>query len=72
MMNATICFLLICFLFFLISIFDVRRYNGAYLSCAYVPRKMKFTKFIDESVEKNNQFPANTGAKMFEQKCLFL
>ena len=62
-------------LVFLISIFDVRRYNGAYLSCAYVSRPMKFTTFIDKSQEKINQFPAYTGAirsylKLQEKDCL--
>ena len=53
MINAL--FLLFSFLFnlvFLISNFDVR-YDGAYLSCAYVPCTVKFTTFIDELVGKN-------------------
>ena len=41
------------------TILDVRRYNGSYLSCTYVTNPMKFTAFIDESAEEN-QFPANT------------
>ena len=49
MINATICFVFNNLLVvFLILIFDVRRYNSAYLSCVYVPRPMKFTTFIDE------------------------
>ena len=48
MINATICFFTHLLLVILISIYDVRKYNGAYLSCAYVPRR------------KKNQFPANT------------
>ena len=27
--------------------------NGAYFSCAYAPRTIKFATFIDHSVEKN-------------------
>ena len=38
---------------FLMSIFDVTRYDGSYLCCTYVSRAMKFTAFIYESVEKN-------------------
>ena len=41
------------YLAFLIPIFDVRCYNGAYLSPGYVPHLMIFAMFIDESVEKN-------------------
>ena len=62
------------------SIFDAGRYNGSYMSCSYAsppphPRSMKFTAFIGESVEKINQFPANTGVwksyfKLQEKDCL--
>ena len=67
------------------SIFDAGRYNGSYMSCSYAPthpplptphpRSMKFTAFIGESVEKINQFPANTGVwksyfKLPEKDCL--
>ena len=68
-------FLLISFYFFLMSNFDVRRYNGSYLSCSYAPCPMKFTTFIDESVqEKINQFPSHTGdlksyLKLQEKDC---
>ena len=41
MINATICFFTHLLLVILISIYDVRKYNGAYLSCAYVPRRKK-------------------------------
>ena len=68
--------------FFLISIFDVRWFNGAYLSYAYVPRLMKFTKFMDESVEKNKSIsrtqvgykilPKMGRKRLFEQKYIFL
>ena len=34
-------------------IFDTRTYDGAYLSCVYVPRAMKFIAFIDESIEES-------------------
>ena len=34
-------------------IFDTRRYDGAYMSCVYVPRAMKFIAFIDESIEES-------------------
>ena len=46
---------------FLMSIFDVRMYNDSYFSCYYGPRPMKFTTFIDESVEKKKKFPAHAG-----------
>lgn len=59
MINVKICFFTNLLQVFLISIFDVRWHNCAYLSCAHVPRRMKFTAFIDESAEEN-QFPANT------------
>ena len=45
----------------LISIFDVRRYHVAYLSCAYLPRTMKFTTVIDELVGKNESIPSKHG-----------
>ena len=77
MINATIC----CFFFtylplaFLMSIFDVRRYNGSYLSCSYAAHSMEFTASIDVSVEKINQFPAHPGVlksylKLQEKDCL--
>ena len=53
MTNATINFFTHLLLGLLMLTFDVRRYNGSYLSSAYVPRPTKFTSFIDESVEKN-------------------
>ena len=40
-------------LVFLMSIFDVRRYNGSHLNCSYAPRPMKITAFIVESVAKH-------------------
>ena len=49
MINVKICFFTNLLQVFLISIFDVRWHNCAYLSCAHVPRRMKFTAFIDES-----------------------
>ena len=52
MTNATFCFFTHLLFIFLISIFDVERFNDAYLSCTYVPRTVKFTTFIDESVGK--------------------
>ena len=43
------------------SIFDVTRYSGSYLSCSHAPGPIKFTAVIDELVEKNKinfqQFP---------------
>ena len=53
MVNANTCFFNHLIVVFLISIFEVRRCNSAYLSCVYVPRLVKFTTFIDESVGKN-------------------
>ena len=53
MINATFCFFTHLLFVFLISIFDIKRFNDAYLSCTYVPRTVKFTTFIDESVGKN-------------------
>ena len=35
------------------SIFDVTRYSGSYLSSSHAPSPIKFTAVIDESVEKN-------------------
>ena len=52
LINASICFFIYLLLVFLMSIFDVRRYNGSYLSCSYALRPMKFIAFIAESVEK--------------------
>ena len=54
--NTTICFFNLL-LVFLMSIFDIRRYGGAYLSCA--SRLIILTTHVDESIEKN-EFPANT------------
>ena len=51
--NATICFFTHFHVVFLMSDFDVRRYNGSYLSCSYASHAMKFTTFIEELVEKN-------------------
>ena len=60
--NATITFIyLFAFSLFLISIFDVRRYNGVYLSCVYVPRLLKFTAFMDELAEKNTSVSSTHG-----------
>ena len=60
MINATIsCIYSFSFTPFLISIFDVRRYSGAYLGCAYVPRLMKLTTFMDELVEKNKSISSS-------------
>ena len=61
MINATICLLTHLLLVLLVSFFDVRRYNGSYLSCSYAPCPMRFTAFIVESVVKNYQFPAIHG-----------
>ena len=36
-------------------------FNGAYLSCAYVPRLVKFTTFMDESVEENKSISSTQG-----------
>ena len=33
--------------------FDVRKYDGSFLSCFDAPRRMKFTTFTDESVREN-------------------
>ena len=52
MINAAFCFFTHLLLVFLVSIFDARRYDSAYLGCANVPRPGKFTAFINESVEK--------------------
>ena len=46
MITATICFFTHLLLVFLMSIFDVKRYNRSYLSCGYVPCPVKFTAFI--------------------------
>ena len=35
------------------SPFDVRKYNGSYLSCSYAPSPMKSSTFIDEWVAQN-------------------
>ena len=40
-------------LVFLISIFDVKRHDSAYLSCANSPPSIELTAFIDKPVEKN-------------------
>ena len=58
--NATIWFFTHFHLvFFLMSTFDVRRYNSSYLSCSYAPHAMKFTTFIEE-LEENNKSIFNT------------
>ena len=46
---------------FFISIFDVSRFNGSQLSCAYVPLTIIFTMFIDESVGKNKSISSKHG-----------
>ena len=47
------------------SNFDVRRYNGSYLSCSYASRAMKFTTFIEELVEKDKSiFNTHGGFKI--------
>ena len=43
------------------SIFDVTRYIGSYLSCSYAPRPFKFIAFIDEPVEKNKSITGKHG-----------
>ena len=53
--------LLISFQVFFISIFDVSRFNGSQLSCAYVPLTIIFTMFIDESVGKNKSISSKHG-----------
>ena len=40
------------------SIFEVRRYDGAFLSSAHVAFSMKFSVFTNESVNVN-KFPVN-------------
>ena len=50
---------------FQISFFDIRRYNTAYWICPYVLRPMKFTTFIDESVEKNKSVSYRHGGYKF-------
>ena len=58
------------FIIFLISIFHVRRYDGEYLSCAYVPCTMKFTTFIDESVAKKQiNFQHTRGIRNLTLNC---
>ena len=64
MIYATICFFTHFLLAFLMSKFDVRRYNGSYLSCFYASRPMKFTTFIDESVEKKKISNTRGGFKV--------
>ena len=59
MINAAFCFFTHLLLVFLVSIFDARRYDSAYLGCANVPRPGKFTAFINESVEKIKQIQAH-------------
>ena len=61
MINANICFFTHLLLVFLMSIFDVTRYDGSYLSCSYAPRPVKFTAFIAESVEKLKSFCSTRG-----------
>ena len=65
MVNATIFFHSFPFSFLLISIFDVRRYNGSYELLMWL-RLMKFTAFNDELVEKTKSI-SNThgGFKIF-------
>ena len=46
---------------FIKSIFDVRSYNGSYMSCPYAPCLNKFTTFIDESVSKNKLISSSHG-----------
>ena len=43
------------------SSFDVTKYDGAYLCCAYVPCAIKFTAFTDESLEKNKSVSSKHG-----------
>ena len=52
MINATVS-VTDMLLVFLNSIFDIKRYNGACLSLADVPRPMKIITFTDESEVKN-------------------
>ena len=82
MINATICFFSHLLLVFLMPDFYVRRYDGTYLSWAYIPRQMKFTMSIDESVEKNKPISSKhrgfkillklTRKRLFEQEYIFL
>ena len=51
MINATFYFSLTCFWFFLMSIFDVRRYDMHFSIPIIVPHPKKFTALINE--EKN-------------------
>ena len=48
-------------LVFLVLIFDVRKPNGAFVSCAYIPCTMKFNAIIYKSVEKNKPVPSKHG-----------
>ena len=53
---------------FLVLFFDIRKYNSAYLSCAYVPRPIKFTTFINESVGKNKSISSTHGGTLSSKK----
>ena len=64
MANVLFLFFTYLLLVFYISNFDVT-YNAAYLSSAYVPRTIKFTTFIDESLGKNKSvFSKHGGSKI--------
>ena len=64
MVNVLFLFFTHLLLVFSISNFDFT-YNGAFLSSAYVPRTIKFTTFIDESVGKNKlDFSKHGGSKV--------
>ena len=52
-------------LVFSILLFDVRRYNSTYLSCAYVPCPVKFTMFTEESVRKSKWISSTNGSYTF-------
>ena len=48
-------------LLLIMPILDVRRYNGSYLSCSYIPRPVKFTVFIFEPVERIKSVSSTPG-----------
>ena len=52
-------------LVFLTSIFDMRRYDRACLTCAYGPCPVRSTAFFDESVEKNKSVSSKHGVLIY-------
>ena len=47
------------------SIFGVKKYDGAYLNSAYVPRRMKFIGLIDQSEEKTKSISSKHSSFKF-------